>query len=168
MCLAVTQIRALLSGNKNYAISSTGTVDSCRSSILQYRNTFNYTWVQVGNTTRNAVNQNQRVGTCIRESTLTTYAESGRFITRSTRFWIYTKTGNLSLQHRCRINNRTFRHIFTRHSRYSTSQIQFFLCTETNDHHFVQRLWVFLQDYRNYKFISNRNILFNISNIRDL
>ena len=81
VCLAITS-RPLFRRYKNNPIGGTSTINSSRRSIFQYRNTFNHARIQVRDTTRNSIYQNQRIRTCIRESSLTANTKSSSLSTR--------------------------------------------------------------------------------------
>ena len=142
--LALTRLTTLGS-NQDDTVRSLRTIDSSRSSILQYRDRFDIVRIDVVHGRFNTIHNHHRIGNV--ESTCTTYTDSTVVGTWLTTTLSNSHTRKQTLQTGRNRSNRTAFDQLVVHISYRTGQVSLLLSTVTYNNHFFQVHVVFLQDY---------------------
>ena len=136
-----------LCGNKNYTISTTGTINSRWWGIFQNVNRLNLIARNITQRTTDSINQHQRI-IALWDRTATTYTNRNSGIgTSILRCYIYTS--QLTLQSLSCIGNRHSCNLLTRNRGYRSGKILTFYRLITDYYNFIQNLSIFSQCHMN-------------------
>ena len=136
-----------LCGNKNYTISTTGTINSRWWGIFQNVNRLNLIARNITQRATDSINQYQRI-IALWDRTATTYTNRNSGIGTSI-LRCYIDTGQLTLQSLSCIGNRHSCNLLTRNRGYRSGKVLTFHRLITDYYNFIQNLSIFSQCHMN-------------------
>ena len=128
------------SSNQHYTIGSLRTINSSRSCIFQYIDTFNISRIQSRNVATHTIDKIERLRIAHRTQSTNGYTHAG---TRLSGSRDDVHTGCLSLQSRERVRRVQFGNVFTLHLNRSTGYQLLLLNTVTYHDYFIQHFGIF-------------------------